>query len=76
MTKKTKTILVILITIAGVITGYLYWYFIGCTSGSCPITSKWYMSSLWGGIIGYLIGDMIHPHRKKDVKANDEINER
>ena len=35
--------------------GFLYYYFIGCNSGSCPITSNPYMSVIWGGILGFLL---------------------
>lgn len=44
--------------ILGIIGGYIYYIKIGCSSGSCPITSNPYMSMLWGGIIGYLVGDL------------------
>jgi len=33
--------------------GFLYYYFVGCTSGSCAITSNPYMSILMGGFMGY-----------------------
>ena len=53
----------------GAIGGYLYWYFIGCDSGSCAITSKWQNSAIYGSIFGYLIGDSVNPAtRKKQVK--------
>lgn len=42
----------------GIIGGYIYYLKVGCTSGTCPITSNPWMSMLWGAIIGYLIGDM------------------
>ncbi len=34
--------------------GYLYYYFIGCTSGTCPITGNPYISTAYGGLIGAL----------------------
>ncbi len=40
----------------GVLGGFLYWRFIGCSSGSCPITSNPYMSMFWFGLIGLLLG--------------------
>lgn len=52
----------------GVLGGYLYYYFIGCNSGSCPITSNPNMSMLWGAAIGYLLFDMFVPSRKKEKK--------
>jgi hypothetical protein len=45
-------------TIAGAAGGFAYYYFIGCSSGTCPITSSPYVSILWGGLMGYLLGDM------------------
>jgi len=53
----------------GLLGGFLYWRFIGCTSGTCPITSNWHMSTLFGGIIGYLAGDSINDFRKKKAEA-------
>ncbi len=34
--------------------GFAYWRFVGCTSGTCPLTSQWHTSMLFGGIIGLL----------------------
>lgn len=39
----------------GAITGFLYWKFIGCTNGTCMITSKPLNSSLYGALMGYLV---------------------
>jgi hypothetical protein len=35
--------------------GFLYYYFIGCNSGSCAITSSPYMSTLMGGFLGFFL---------------------
>lgn len=53
--KQFKNILGILL---GGVGGFLYYHFVGCTSGTCPITSNPYMSILFGGIMGYLFVDM------------------
>lgn len=34
-------------TILGALAGYLYWRFVGCSSGSCPITSNPYLTMIW-----------------------------
>jgi hypothetical protein len=39
----------------GGIAGFLYYYFIGCSSGSCAITSSPYMSTLWGSLFGFFL---------------------
>lgn len=41
--------------IAGGIAGFLYWKFIGCTSGACPITSNKYISVIYGALLGSLL---------------------
>lgn len=40
---------------AGGLAGFLYFYFIGCNSGTCPITSNPYISIVFGAAMGYLI---------------------
>ena len=36
----------------GAIGGILYWKLIGCSSGTCPITSSPINSSIWGAVMG------------------------
>lgn len=43
----------------GIIAGFSYWYFIGCNTGECPITSIWYNTSAYGGLMGGLLGSMV-----------------
>lgn len=44
--------------VVGAIGGFLYWKFVGCTSGSCPITSKPFNSTLYFAVIGALLFSM------------------
>lgn len=53
---KKKYTKMILYGVIGLLVGYAYYYFIGCYNGSCPITSKWYTSSLYGMIVGIIAG--------------------
>ena len=39
----------------GGLAGFLYYYFVGCKSGSCAITSNPYNSIIFGGIFGFLM---------------------
>ncbi len=41
----------------GALAGFLYWRFVGCSSGTCPITSKWYNATLYGMIFGALLAN-------------------
>ena len=50
----------LLFTIVGAVGGFLYWKFVGCISGTCPIQSVWYWSALWGAAFGFLTGDIIN----------------
>ncbi len=45
---------IVSVVIGGFI-GFLYYYFVGCTSGTCAITSSPYNSIIMGGILGLLI---------------------
>ncbi|WP_430973825.1 DUF6132 family protein [Sunxiuqinia rutila] len=56
--KKYRIQLIFLL--AGAFGGLIYWKLIGCTSGSCPIKSVWYYSTLWGAVAGYLVGDLAY----------------
>ena len=56
----------VLPVIAGAGLGFAYYYFVGCTSGSCPISSNPYVSTLYGGLVGFL---MAIPSKRK--KEND-----
>jgi len=40
---------------AGALGGYLYYFFIGCASGSCAITSNPVISTLYGAMAGALL---------------------
>jgi hypothetical protein len=42
-------------TFGGSVAGFLYYYYVGCSSGSCPITSHSYSSIIVGGLLGYLL---------------------
>ena len=60
-----KNIFVIIFSALGAIGGFFYWKFVGCVSGTCPIKSVWYLSTLWGLAFGYLCGSIISDLIKK-----------
>ena len=53
--KIRKWIRPALFTLGGALAGLAYYYFIGCASGSSPITSSPFGSMLYMGVIGYLV---------------------
>jgi LytS/YehU family sensor histidine kinase len=42
----------------GLIAGYAYYYYVGCASGTCAITSRPLNSTLYGGMMGGLFFSM------------------
>ena len=46
-------------TFAGGTAGFFYYYFVGCSSGTCAITSHSYSAIIFGGIMGYLITSIL-----------------
>jgi LytS/YehU family sensor histidine kinase len=51
--------------LVGLVAGYWYYSAIGCASGSCSITSNPVNSTLYGGLIGGLIGSFFEKKRTK-----------
>lgn len=60
-TKKTLIAGVII----GSLLGFLHWYFVGCSSGSCMITSKPLNSTLYGALVGGVLGSVIFEKEKQ-----------
>jgi hypothetical protein len=54
--------------VAGAILGYAYYYYIGCVSGSCPITSNPYISTFYGAMLGGLLS---FPSKKKKEQLDE-----
>ncbi|MBS1777143.1 MAG: hypothetical protein JSS64_12775 [Bacteroidetes bacterium] len=70
----TKYRLTILGAILGGIAGYAYYYFIGCASGTCAITSKPFNSTAYGILMGTLLVNTFkktEPQTKKS-KNNEQ----
>jgi hypothetical protein len=60
--KHNRTILGVII---GGALGYAYYYFIGCSNGTCAITSNPINSTLYGTLMGGLLGSSF----KNDIKT-------
>ena len=59
----------------GALAGLIYWQTIGCSSGTCAITSNWHTSTLYGSFMGFLVSgivtDFTHKKKKKE-EENDQ----
>ncbi len=61
---KLHSITILGIVIGG-LAGFLYWKFVGCQSGTCPITSSPVNSTLWGVVLGGLLFNSFEKKKKK-----------
>lgn len=43
----------------GGIVGFAYYKFVGCSTGTCPITSNPWSSTLYGMLMGAMVGSSI-----------------
>lgn len=51
--------------IVGAIGGYLYYSLVGCSTGTCPITSKPLNSTLYGAVLGGLALNIFKKEKSK-----------
>ena len=45
----------ILFVVGGAVLGFAYQRVVGCRTGTCPITSNPYVSTIYGAVMGYLL---------------------
>ena len=62
---KKNNLLTIIGVVLGAISGYLYWLMVGCSSGSCPITSNPYNSLIYGSLMGGLLFNIFKTEKSK-----------
>lgn len=58
----------------GAIGGYAYYYFVGCTTGICAITSKPLNSTLYGALVGGLLLSVFNKEDQKKIKTKRKNN--
>lgn len=58
----------VLPVLGGAVLGYAYYYFIGCYSGTCPITSNPYISTFYGALIAAIL---VLPTRNKSEQPEE-----
>lgn len=66
--KRLRYLPLVALALLGAVGGYLFYRFVGCASGSCAITSNPYISTIYGGVIGMLLGSTIAPMMRETNK--------
>jgi len=61
---KKAIILTSIGVVVGAIAGYAYYYYVGCASGTCAITSKPINSTLYGSLMGGLLFNLFVKEKK------------
>lgn len=54
-----KYYLTVIGVMIGAAAGFAYYHWIGCSSGTCPITSRPVNSTLYGALMGGLLFNML-----------------
>ena len=58
--------------IIGAIAGYAYYYFVGCASGTCAITSNPYISTAYGAFMWFLLLTSFKSDEPKKINQENE----
>ncbi|MBI2619198.1 MAG: hypothetical protein HYW57_03885 [Ignavibacteriales bacterium] len=64
-----KRLVPVLLGAAG---GYAYYHFVGCVSGTCPITSNAWSGTAYGALIGSFLISWSEPRRENDSKERSK----
>lgn len=65
MENLVKYKMILIFALIGAVGGFAYYFFVGCESGTCAITSNPVNSTLYGSFMGGLLGDSF---RKKSAE--------
>lgn len=42
--------------VIGAALGFAWYRVVGCSTGSCPITARWWTATLYGAFAGWMVG--------------------
>jgi len=72
MNMLKKHWLKLVLTAVGAIGGFAYYYFVGCVSGTCAITSNPYISTAYGAVFGLLVSLLLPEKKKSKEEKGDQ----
>lgn len=65
--------LLLLGVVLGSLAGYAYYYYVGCKTGTCTITSSPFNSTVYGAVMGALL---LSSFKKEDSNNTQSENEK
>lgn len=71
MKRNRKYMITALFIIFGGTAGFAYYYFVGCSGGGCPIQSNPYISTVYGGLLGFVISGMFVKSNKNETSEKE-----
>ncbi|MFM6925990.1 MAG: DUF6132 family protein [Ferruginibacter sp.] len=66
-----KNTLYIIGAAVGAVAGYVYWQQVGCSSGTCMITSKPVNSTMYGALMGSLLFGIFKKDKQEVIKEGE-----
>ncbi len=42
--------------LVGAALGYAWYRVVGCSTGTCPITARWWSATIYGAVVGGMVG--------------------
>lgn len=71
--KLAKYFFPVIFALIGAVGGYLYYRLVGCVTGTCAISSDPYISTIYGAVMGILLGIVLSPgNRVRKSKEDSE----
>ncbi len=64
-----KWLRTLLFALGGAAAGYLYYRFVGCTTGTCRIASNPYLSMVYLAVVGLLLSGIFSKPQKKEEEV-------
>lgn len=56
--------------VLGIAGGFLYWKYVGCLSGTCPLKSNLMIMTIYGGALGYFLSSLLQDFLFRRRKPN------
>jgi xanthine/uracil permease len=73
MNRHTKQLIIWAIAaMVGATAGFIYWYHVGCNSGTCSITSSPINSAVYGGVMAILLVNVFDKQKEKPVITKND----